>query len=105
MDYPHPFVGITDLSSGTHEGAADLDFSKTYDTKIAPWDKRAILYGYQDFPKGTDENQALAAIINDNLAQGFRFISDQDSRPEGGGHPIRICGTMENRPPRNCNAS
>ncbi len=80
MDYPHPFVGIT-------EGAADLDFTKTYDTKIAAWDKRAILYGYQDFPKGIDENQGLADIIKDNLTKGFRFISDQDARPEGGGHP------------------
>ncbi len=80
MDYPHPFVGYT-------EGGTDLDFSNTYDTKIAAWDKRAILYGYQDFPKGTDENQGLTNIIKDNLTQGFRFISDQDSRPEGGGHP------------------
>ena len=79
MDYPHPFVGYTE--------GGDLDFSNTYDTKIAAWDKRAILYGYQDFPKGTDENQGLAAIIKDNLTQGFRFISDQDARPEGGGHP------------------
>ena len=86
MDYPHPFVGITDLSRDNREGG-DLDFSKTYDTKIAAWDKRAILYGYQDFPKGTDDNQGLANIIKDNLKQGFRFISDQDSRPEGGGHP------------------
>ncbi len=79
MDYPHPFVGINE--------AGALDFSKTYDTKIAPWDKRAILYGYQDFPKGIDENQGLTDIIKENLKQGFRFISDQDARPEGGGHP------------------
>jgi hypothetical protein len=80
MDYPHPFVGYM-------EGSSDLDFSKTYDTKIGTWDKRTILYGYQDFPKGTDENQGLTNIMNDNLKQGFRFISDQDARPEGGGHP------------------
>ncbi len=79
MDYPHPFVGITE--------GGDLDFSKTYDTKIGTWDKRMILYGYQDFPKGTDENQGLGDILKDNLKQGFLFISDQDSRPEGGGHP------------------
>jgi Met-zincin/Domain of unknown function (DUF5117)/Domain of unknown function (DUF5118) len=85
MDYPHPFVGITDLSRDNREGG-ELDFSKTYDTKIGAWDKRMILY-YQDFPKGTDENQGLGDIIKDNLKQGFLFISDQDSRPEGGGHP------------------
>ena len=86
MDYPHPFVGYTDLSRDNREGG-DLDFTNTYDTKIGTWDKRMILYGYQDFPKGTDENQGLTDIINDNLKQGFRFISDQDARPEGGGHP------------------
>jgi hypothetical protein len=86
MDYPHPFVGLTDLSRDNREGG-DLDFSKTYDTKIGAWDKRMILYGYQDFPKGADENQGLSDIIKDNLKQGFLFISDQDSRPEGGGHP------------------
>jgi hypothetical protein len=79
MDYPHPFVGINETG--------DLDFTKAYDTKIGAWDKRMILFGYQDFPKGTDENQGLTNIITDNLKQGFRFISDQDSRPEGGGHP------------------
>jgi hypothetical protein len=79
MDYPHPFVGI-------NEGG-DLDFSKTYDTKIAAWDKRTILYGYQDFPKETNENQALAGILKENLKMGLLFISDQDARPEGGGHP------------------
>jgi hypothetical protein len=34
-----------------------------------------------------DENQGLEDIIKDNLTKGFRFISDQDARPEGGGHP------------------
>ncbi len=79
MDYPHPFVGITE--------GGDLDFSKTYDTKIAAWDKRTILYGYQDFPKEVNENQALADILKENIKMGLLFISDQDSRPEGGGHP------------------
>lgn len=79
MDYPHPFIGITE--------GGELDFSKTYDTKIAAWDKRTILYGYQDFPKETNENQALEDIIKENIKLGLLFISDQDSRPEGGGHP------------------
>ncbi|MDZ7878588.1 MAG: zinc-dependent metalloprotease [Saprospiraceae bacterium] len=87
MDYPHPFVGITDLSRDNREGSGELDFSKTYDTKIGDWDKRMILYGYQDFPKEKDENQGLSDIIKENLKQGFLFISDQDARPEGGGHP------------------
>jgi hypothetical protein len=79
MDYPHPFIGITD--------SGDWDFSKAYDNKIAAWDKRTILYGYQDFPKELDENQQLTNIIKENLKLGLSFISDQDARPEGGGHP------------------
>jgi hypothetical protein len=29
-----------------------MDFSQVYDDKIGDWDKVAITWGYQDFPKG-----------------------------------------------------
>lgn len=79
MDYPHPFVQLK--SDGS------LDFSQAYDDKIGAWDKRSVLYGYQDFPAGTDEAAALRAIIQASQDQGLRFISDQDARPAGGAHP------------------
>lgn len=79
MDYPHPLVF---LGPGT-----ELDFSKSYDDKIGAWDKRTVLYGYQDFPKGTNEKEALDEIILENIKQGLRYISDRDARPQGGAHP------------------
>ena len=79
MDYPHPYI----------ETAADgsLDFSKAYDVGIGDWDKRVIMYGYSDFPKGVDEEKALKDIIDGSLKMGLRYISDRDARPQGGAHP------------------
>jgi len=51
MDYPAPFISLN--ADGT------IDLSKAYTTEIGGWDKRAILFGYQDFPQGTDEDAAL----------------------------------------------
>lgn len=80
MDYPHPLVDIRD--DGTP------DFSRAYDKNIAAWDKRAILYGYQDFPAGTDETRALDAILAENQRLGLRYLSDPDARPEESAHPL-----------------
>ncbi len=79
MDYPHPYITVKNDGS--------LDFSKAYDVGIGAWDKRTVLYGYQDFPKGTDEEQALQDILSENNTMGLKYISDQDARPIGGAHP------------------
>lgn len=79
MDYPHPYITLK--SNGS------FDFSSAYDTKIGAWDKRAVLYGYQDFPKGTDINKALKEILAENNRMGLKYISDSDARPLGGAHP------------------
>ena len=42
MDYPHPLVTLND------EGKVVL--SDAYDVGIGDWDKRAVIWGYQDFP-------------------------------------------------------
>ena len=78
MDYPHPLISVDE--HGT-------DFSQAYDDKIGAWDKRAILYGYQDFPKNVNENNALNQILEENNRLGLRFLSDQDARPAGSAHP------------------
>lgn len=78
MDYPHPFVKLTN---------GKIDLSDAYDEKIGPFDKVAIAYGYQDFPASTDENKALADIIQNSLKTGLTFLSDQDGRPLGSAHP------------------
>lgn len=79
MDYPHPFI--------TLKADGSLDFSRAYDDKIGAWDKRTILYGYQDFPKGTNTKKALNDILEENSKMGFKYISDADARPLGGAHP------------------
>jgi hypothetical protein len=78
MDYPHPFVRFK-------IGGADL--SRAYDDKIGEWDKRAILYGYQDFERGTDKEKALQKIIEETIEDGLRYISDEGARPQGSAHP------------------
>ena len=80
MDYPHPLIMMDENGN--------YDFSNAYDQKIGEWDKRTVLYGYQDFPEGTDEALALKRITDENLSLGFRYISDQDARPKGGEHPL-----------------
>ena len=44
MDYPSPLVRIT--------ADGELDLSDAYDVGIGEWDKRTVLYAYQDFPEG-----------------------------------------------------
>ena len=78
MDYPHPLIKITD---------GKIDLSDAYDNKIGAWDKVSIAYGYQDFPDGTDQDEALEKIIQDSFKNGLSFLSDQDARPQGGAHP------------------
>lgn len=79
MDYPPPVISLN--ADGT------IDLSKAYRTEIGEYDKRAILYGYQDFAKGTNEDEALKGIISETIKQGFLFISDDDARPAGSAHP------------------
>ncbi len=79
MDYPHPNVSIN--SKG------DIDFAQVYTNEIGEWDKRAIIYGYQDFAPGTNESDALHAILEENTKKGLLFIADADARAAGGLHP------------------
>jgi len=79
MDYPHPWITL-DAS-----GKPTLD--KAYTVGIGAWDKAAIRYGYSEFPSGTDEAAALDKLIQQNEADGLRYITDEDSRPLGSAHP------------------
>ena len=80
MDYPPPTIGLN--ADGT------IDLSNAYATGIGTWDKRAILFGYQDFPAGTNEDEALKGIMTETLKQGQIYITDEDARPAGGAHPL-----------------
>jgi hypothetical protein len=80
MDYPPPVVSLDDHGQ--------IDLGHAYATGIGAWDKRTILYGYQDFPANTDEAEGLAKILQDNIAQGFRYLTDADARPPGSASPL-----------------
>jgi len=71
MDYPHPLEKLRD--DGT------IDLSDAYAVGIGEWDKVAIAYGYQDFPKGTDEAAALRKILDDAWGQDLRYMTNQDT--------------------------
>jgi hypothetical protein len=68
MDYPFPRLSI--------KADGSIDISNAYAKGIGSWDKRAIMWGYSDFPKGTDENVALDKIMDETLKLGFQYIPD-----------------------------
>lgn len=78
MDYPHPKV---DIKNGK------LDLSDAYDVGMGEWDKVTIAFGYQDFPNGINEKEALNKILETAHLDGLKYISDSDARPQGGAHP------------------
>ena len=79
MDYPFPVIKF-DANGG-------LDLSDAYGVGIAPWDKRMVLYAYQDFPEGVDADAKRQEILKETIASGLRYVSDSDSRDPGGANP------------------
>jgi Met-zincin/Domain of unknown function (DUF5117) len=78
MDYPNM---VAELKGGK------IDLSNAYAKNIGDYDKWSIVWGYQDFPKGTDEKKALNQIVEQMYGKGLYFLTDQDARPEGSAHP------------------
>ncbi|MEM6702867.1 MAG: zinc-dependent metalloprotease [Acidobacteriota bacterium] len=81
MDYPHPQIGLDGQQPTL--GAA-------YATDIGAWDKRAVIWGYQDFPDsmtGPQVAQSLEDILEETR-ETLYFLTDQDGRPKGGASPI-----------------
>jgi hypothetical protein len=70
LDYPQPLVKLKTDGS--------FDYSEAYAVGIGEWDKVAIAYGYQDFPKGTDEPKALTKILDDAWKRDIRYLTNQD---------------------------
>ena len=75
MDYPGPFAKLGP------DGVPDL--SNAYANGIGEWDKVSIAYGYQDFPAGTNEQQALDRTLSEAFARGLMYLTDQDARAPG----------------------
>jgi len=65
MDYPAPYVKITD---------GKLDFSEAYAKGLGEYDRAAVRYVYYD-----DDNAARQAGL---------FVKDADARPVGAAHPL-----------------
>lgn len=80
MDYPHPLIRL--------DADGHVDLSDAYDRGIGEWDKRAILFGYQDFPDNVDAAAARAAILEQTLATGLHYVADADARSVGSAHPL-----------------
>ncbi|MGV3560572.1 zinc-dependent metalloprotease [Larkinella arboricola] len=78
MDYP---TMVAKLKGGS------IDLSDAYTKGIGDYDKWSIIWGYQDFPAGTNEKQELDKIVRQMHAKGLTFLTDQDARPESSAHP------------------
>ncbi len=79
MDYPFPLIKFAPDGS--------LDLSDAYGVGIGDWDKRAIQYAYQDFPKEIDGAAQRQNILEKTLASGLLYVADSDSRDPGTSHP------------------
>ncbi len=79
MDYPHPQIKL--------DAKGEIDLSDAYAIGIGDWEKVSIAFGYQDFPKGTDEKVALNKILSDAREKGLLYLTDQDARSLGSVSP------------------
>ena len=79
MDYPVPLIRVRDDNT--------FDLSEAYDDKIGAWDKRTVLYAYQDFADDVDEGAARQDILRETIAAGFRYVAGSDSRSAASAHP------------------
>jgi len=73
MDYPSPYVKITD---------GKLDLSDAYATGIGSYDKWVIRFAYAQFPPANEEKE-LDRIVR----EAPLFITDPESRPVSAAHP------------------
>ncbi len=79
MDYPAPHVRVRD---------GKLDLSNAYAVGIGEYDKLSVRWLYADFPPGTNEAEALDAIVQSGLRSEVRFMAHTDNRIIGGAHPL-----------------
>ncbi len=79
MDYPAPHVRVRN---------GKLDLSDAYAAGIGEYDKLSVRWLYSDFPPGTNEAEALDAIVQAGLRSEVRFMDHTDNRIIGGAHPL-----------------
>lgn len=79
MDYPVPLIKI--------RADETLDLGDAYGDQIGPWDKRTVLYAYQDYTDDVDADAARLEIMTETISAGFKYVADDDSRSIGTAHP------------------
>ncbi len=79
MDYPFPLVKFDD--------SGDFDLSDAYGVGIGEWDKRVVLYGYQDFRADADAVEERQEILAETIADGWKYVADSDARSVSTAHP------------------
>ena len=79
MDYPFPLLRIDD--------DGQLDLRDAYGVGIGAWDKRIVLYAYQDFADTRDGVAERRRIMDETIAQGFKYVADGDARNLATSHP------------------
>ena len=74
MDYPAPLITLTN---------GRLSVANAYRNGPGSWDSLAIRYGYATFADSAAEAAGLAAIIDEGMRRGLRFITNPDEAPAG----------------------
>jgi hypothetical protein len=77
MDYPAPLVEIR---------AGRLDLSNAYSKGVGAYDRFAIKYAYTQFSSGASEAQELERIVEEGVANGMLFMTDEDATDAA--HPL-----------------
>jgi phosphatidylglycerophosphate synthase len=77
MDYPAPRLRMKN---------GRPDASEAYDVGPGEFDIWAVRWGYGIWPAAV-EADSLRAIVADGLRRGYRFLSDNDARPESASDP------------------
>ena len=80
MDYPFPLIRF--------KADGSLDLSDAYAVGIGEWDKRVILYAYQDFPVTLDDAEQRRAIVGETIDSGLLYVASADSVDPGTAHPL-----------------
>jgi hypothetical protein len=74
MDYPAPRVKLTD---------GRLDLTDAYGVGVGDWDKFAVAWLY-----GAATDATAQPVMAAGIAQGLRYVPDQDSRAPDSAHPL-----------------
>lgn len=78
MDYPAPYVDI--------DANGNIDLSNAYVQRIGKYDEVSVNYLYRQFPEGTDEAAALAAIAAQSVSDGLIYMGHTNNNFIGAGH-------------------